>query len=183
MLALMAACTNAGAAPKRDDKVFAAAQAGRDGAIALLKQIVNIDSGTGDVAGGNKVAAVLAARLKALGGEVRVEKCGKARLCRQSGGGVSRHRQGAHPDRRPYRHRVRPGHGGEAAFHHHWRTQAHGPGVLDCKSGVAGAFTALKILRDLNYRNYATITLILDGSEEQGSPGSTQLIKTAGGAA
>ena len=55
-------------------------------------------------------------------------------------------------------------------------TQAHGPGVLDCKSGVADAVTALKILHDLGYRNFATITLLLDGSEEQGSPGSTRLI-------
>jgi glutamate carboxypeptidase len=38
--------------------------------------------------------------------------------------------------------------------------------------------TALKILHDLGFKNYATITLLLDDSEELGSPGSTELIKT-----
>jgi glutamate carboxypeptidase len=37
---------------------------------------------------------------------------------------------------------------------------------------------ALKILHDLNFRDYATVTLLLDSSEELGSPGSTGLIKT-----
>ena len=62
------------AAPQRDEKVYAAVQANKAGAIDLLKQIVNIDSGTGDVAGGTKVAAILSARLKALGAAVRTEK-------------------------------------------------------------------------------------------------------------
>ena len=55
-LAVMA-ITGAHAAPQRDEKVYAAVQANKAGALDLLKQIVNIDSGTGDVAGGNKVAA------------------------------------------------------------------------------------------------------------------------------
>ena len=58
------------AAPHRNDKVYAAVEANRAGALDLLKQLVNIDSGTGDVAGGTRVAAVLAERLKALGAEV-----------------------------------------------------------------------------------------------------------------
>src|ERR1700761_9814704 len=64
----------AGAAPQRDEKVYAAVTANKAGAIDLLKQIVNIDSGTGDVAGGTKVAGVLTERLKALGAAVRLEK-------------------------------------------------------------------------------------------------------------
>ena len=35
------------AAPKRNDKVYAAVQANRDNFLALLRDIVNIDSGTG----------------------------------------------------------------------------------------------------------------------------------------
>src|SRR6185437_5875399 len=68
VLALMAA--GAQAAPQRNDKVFAAVEANRAGALDLLKQIVNIDSGTGDVAGGTKVAAVLEAQLRALGAAI-----------------------------------------------------------------------------------------------------------------
>ncbi len=65
--------THANAASPRDEKVYQAAQANRAGALDLLKEIVNIDSGTGDVAGGDKVDAVLRARLKPLGAEVRSE--------------------------------------------------------------------------------------------------------------
>jgi len=63
----------AAAAPKRNEKVFAAVQANREGFLALLRDIVNIDSGTGDVAGGAKVTALLAERLKDLGAETRFE--------------------------------------------------------------------------------------------------------------
>ena len=55
--------------------------------------------------------------------------------------------------------------------------RAHGPGVGDEKAGVVNAVTALKILRDLHFKDYASITLLLDSSEELGSPGSTELIK------
>jgi glutamate carboxypeptidase len=55
--------------------------------------------------------------------------------------------------------------------------RAHGPGVGDEKAGVVNAFTALKILHDLGFKNFATITFLLDDSEERGSPGSTKLIK------
>jgi hypothetical protein len=55
--ALAMTIAGAQAAPQRDEKVYAAVAANRAGALDLLKQIVNIDSGTGDVAGGAKVAA------------------------------------------------------------------------------------------------------------------------------
>jgi hypothetical protein len=55
-------------------KVYAAVAANRAGALDLLKQIVNIDSDIGDVAGDAKVAAILGTQLKALGAEVRTEK-------------------------------------------------------------------------------------------------------------
>ena len=54
--------------------------------------------------------------------------------------------------------------------------RAHGPGVGDEKAGVVNAVMALKILHDLGFKNYGTITLLLDDSEERGSPGSRKLI-------
>ena len=45
-------CASAGASPHRDDRVYQAAAANRAGALDLLREIVDIDSGTGDVAGG-----------------------------------------------------------------------------------------------------------------------------------
>ncbi len=67
------------AAPKsvaKDPKVWAAAEKARPDQLKLLEQVVNIDSGTGDVAGGRKVADVLVPRLEALGMSVeRVKQC------------------------------------------------------------------------------------------------------------
>src|SRR5437879_11654182 len=75
-LALVAASA-AQAAPKavaKDAKVWAAAEAARPDQLKLLEQVVNVDSGTGDVEGGRKVAGILAARLKALGFSVESVK-------------------------------------------------------------------------------------------------------------
>ncbi len=55
--------------------------------------------------------------------------------------------------------------------------RAYGPGVGDEKAGVVTAVTALEILHQLDFKDYATLTLLIDGSEELGSPGSTELIK------
>src|ERR1700678_915341 len=59
--------------------------------------------------------------------------------------------------------------------------RAHGPGVGDEKAGVVNAITALKILHDMGFKNYSTITLLLDDSEERGSPGSRKLIAALAG--
>src|ERR1700735_1120686 len=72
-LILITMLARAAAASPRNEKVYQAAEANRAGALELLKEIVNIDSGTGDVEGGAKVEAVLAARLTQLGAEVRNE--------------------------------------------------------------------------------------------------------------
>jgi glutamate carboxypeptidase len=168
--------TAAGAAP-RNEQVFRAAQANRDAALQLLQQIVNIDSGTGDAAGGAKVEAVLAARLSQLGAEVRTEPAEAPGLPDNlvavfHGSGKGRILIIAHIDTV-----FGPG----TALARPFRTdkdRAYGPGVGDEKAGVVNAVTALKILHDMRFKNFATITLLLDDSEERGSPGSTQLIKT-----
>src|SRR5215475_9586958 len=55
------------AAPIKAAKVRAEADAVRPEQLRLLEQIVNIDSGTGDVAGGTQIAQILIPRLQALG--------------------------------------------------------------------------------------------------------------------
>src|SRR5258708_39538078 len=54
-------------AAENSARVLAAAQAARSAELQLLEQVVNVDSGTGDVEGGRKVAGMLVPRLKALG--------------------------------------------------------------------------------------------------------------------
>jgi glutamate carboxypeptidase len=171
---MLAAAGGASAAP--DNKVYAAVQVNRAGALELLGQLVNIDSGTGDVEGGNKVAALLAARLTALGAEVRREPTEAPGLPDSlvavfHGTGKGRILVIAHLDTvfgpgtvagRPFRMDA---------------GRAYGPGVGDEKGGVANAVTALKILHDMNFKDYAVITLMIDNSEERSATGSMALIK------
>jgi glutamate carboxypeptidase len=167
---------SAAAASPRNEKVYQAAEANRAAALGLLKEIVNIDSGTGDVEGGTKVEAVLRARLIQLGAEVRSEPAEAPGLPDNlvavfHGTGKGKILIIAHVDTV-----FGPGTVATRPFSMD-QQRAHGPGVGDEKAGVVNAFTALKILHDLGFKNFATITFLLDDSEERGSPGSTQLIK------
>ena len=175
--ALAMTIAGAEAAPQRDEKVYAAVEANRAGALDLLKQIVNIDSGTGDVAGGTKVAAILTGRLKALGAAVRPEKSEVPDLPDSvvavfHGTGKGKILIVAHFDTV-----FGPGTVAGRPFSIDANNRAHGPGVGDEKAGDVTALTALKILHDLNFKDYASITLLLDSSEERGSPSCTNLIK------
>ncbi len=173
---LMAALFRADAASVRNEKVYQAAEANRDGALELLKEIVNIDSGTGDAQGGTKVETVLRARLLQLGAEVRTEPAEAPGLPDNlvavfHGTGKGKILIIAHIDTV-----FGPGTAAARPFSTD-QQRAHGPGVGDEKAGVVNAFTALKILHDMGFKNFGTITFLLDDSEERGSPGSTQLIK------
>ncbi len=165
------------AAPHRDEVVYRAVETDRAGALDLLKSIVDIDSGSGDVDGGRRVEELLEAQLKASGAQVGYEPAEAANFPPNlvavfHGNGKAKLLIIAHIDtvfgpgtvaKRPFR--IEGDH-------------ALGPGVGDEKGGVINAVTALKILHDLGFKAYATITLLLDDSEELGSPGSTELIKT-----
>jgi glutamate carboxypeptidase len=166
----------ADAAAARNEKVYQAVEANRAGALDLLQEIVNIDSGTGDVEGGTKVEAVLRTRLIQLGAAVRAEPAEAPGLPDNlvavfHGTGIGKILIIAHVDTV-----FGPGTAAARPFGMD-KERARGPGVGDEKAGVVSAFTALKILHDLGFKNFATITFLLDDSEERGSPGSTKLIK------
>ena len=128
-------------------------EASRAGFLDLLGQIVNIDSGTGDVAGGDKVLALLTPQLTALGGEVRREPAEAPGLpdnlvATFHGTGKGRILVIAHVDtvfgpgtvaQRPFRMDT---------------ARAYGPGVGDEKAGVVTAITALKILHDIGFTQF-----------------------------
>jgi len=170
----------AGAAPaaaQRDQAVYRAVAASRPGAIELLERIVDVDSGSGDIAGGERVEAILSAPLRAAGAMVRTAPAEVSGVAPNlvavfHGSGKARILIIAHVDtvfgpgtvaKRPFRIEG---------------DRAYGPGVGDEKGGDVTAVTALQILHRLGFRDYDTITLLLDGSEELGSPGSTRLIET-----
>ena len=138
---------------------------------------MNIDSGTGGIAGGARVLALLAPRLTAMGAQVRRETAESPDLPDNlvavfRGTGKGRILIIAHVDtvfglgvaaKRPFRIEG---------------MRAHGPGVSDEKAGVVNAVMALKTLHDKGFKNFATITLLLETSEENGSPCTMKLIKT-----
>lgn len=175
----LAAVTMLGATPaiaaKPDARIFKAATDARPAQLALLEKIVNIDSGTGDAGGAAKVMAVLVPELKAIGATVETSPAEVAGLgdnvvARLTGKGKGRILIIGHIDtvfpagtvaQRPYRIDDK---------------RAYGPGVSDEKGGAVEAVTALKILHDLKETNYASITLLIETSEETGSPGTRKLI-------
>jgi glutamate carboxypeptidase len=167
----------ANAASHRNEPVYQAAEAGRAGALELLKSIVNVDSGSGDVAGGKRVEEILAARLKSSGADVRYVPAEAPNLPPNlvavfHGSGTAKILIIAHYDTV-----FGPGTVAKRPFSIEGN-RAHGPGVGDEKAGVVNAVIALEILHNLGFKSYSTITLLLDDSEELGSPGSTELIKT-----
>jgi glutamate carboxypeptidase len=164
-------------AASRDEKLYAAVQSNRAGFLDLLGQLVNIDSGTGDVAGGAKITALLDERLKAIGAQTHYETAEAPGLPDNlvavfHGTGKGKILVIAHCDTV-----FGPGTVAQRPFRIDG-TRAHGPGVGDEKAGLVNAMTALKILHDTGFRNFATITLLVETSEERGSIGTNKLIRT-----
>ena len=174
LVLLLGGCAHAAA--HRDEAVYRAVEANRTGAIELLRTIVDIDSGSGDIAGGQRVESVVAASLKSGGAELRYEPAEVPGFPPNlvavfHGTGKAKILIIAHIDTV-----FGPGTVAKRPFSMEG-DRAHGPGVGDEKAGVVNAVTGLKILHDLDFKDYASITLLLDSSEELGSPGSTELIK------
>jgi glutamate carboxypeptidase len=165
----------AGAAP--NSKILAAAKACEPDARALLQQLVQIDSGTGDAVGLAAMGRVLKAELERLGASVEsvpavAPAVGDNLVAKLTGTGRGRIVLIAHMDtvfprgtvtQRPYT--VVGDHG-------------IGPGAGDDKGGIVTAMCALRILQQLKYHDYARITLILNSNEETGSLGTRDLIRT-----
>ncbi len=179
LLAVLALAPAATAAPikpiPRDARVWAAAEAARPDQLELLRQVVDIDSGTGDVSGGSKVAATLAGRLGALGAEVQAVPAEAPDLpdnlvATFRGTGKARILLIGHMDtvfeagtsaRRPYRTDA---------------DKAYGPGVGDEKGGVVEGVYALTLLHDLDFQDFGQIVFLIETSEERGSTGTQGLI-------
>jgi glutamate carboxypeptidase len=176
--AFLAACAGglAQAAPAgRDAGLWSAAAAARPDQLALLREIVDVDSGTGDVEGGRKVAAVIVPRLQALGMTVETVPAEAPGLpenlvARLTGKGRGRILMIAHLDtvfgpgtvaRRPFRT--------DAA-------RAYGPGVSDEKGGLVEGLQAIRLLRERGVTDFKQITFLIETSEERGSPGTRALI-------
>jgi glutamate carboxypeptidase len=165
------------AVAKPNNKVLAAAKACEPSARSLLQQLVQIDSGTGDVAGLAAMGRILKTELEGLGASVETVNAvapavGDNLVATLTGAGRGRILLIAHMDtvfargtvtQRPY-----------AVVGNH----GIGPEAGDDKGGDVTAICALRILQQLHYRDYGRITLLLNSNEETGSLGTRDLIRT-----
>jgi glutamate carboxypeptidase len=168
------------AAPDR--AILAAVEACGPTSRTLLEDLVAIDSGTGDAEGLARVGALYAARLRDLGAQVRLvppvaPAVGDNIVASLTGTGAGRILLIAHMDTVFTRGEV-------AARPPRWEGETFiGPGAGDDKSGGVTALCALHALRTTGYRDFARIDLLFNASEETGSIGSRELIRTMARAA
>ena len=171
-LALSAGSTRAAI---RDERVFAAAERAKPAAVDLLQKLVSIDTGTGHGPGIDEVGRIVAEELTRLGANVELVTSaplpGKNIVATFTGTGTHSVLLVAHMDtvwpvgeaaKRPFRIE------GQRAL---------GPGVLDDKGGVVAGIAALRVLREIDFKDFGKITFLLNTNEETGSIGTRQLMQ------
>jgi glutamate carboxypeptidase len=166
------ACAAAGAAGSGPDKqekaIVASVQASESRSIALLEQIVNVNSGSMNFAGVRKVADMLRPQFEALGFKVQWidgAPFGRAGhlVAERAGKNVGKGRRIlliGHMDTV-----FEP----DSPFQRFERTDniAHGPGTADMKGGIIVALAALDALKQANALDRLNVTVVLHGDEEE----------------
>src|SRR5215831_727132 len=149
--------------------------------LATLKDLVSIESGSGDRAGLDRIAALIADQLAALGGKVEMiepnpadtyrmvdtpKEIGKMVLARFTGTGSKKILLIAHMDtvylrgmlaKQPFRIDG---------------NRAYGLAVADDKQGIAVIMHTLAMLKAMDFRDYGLVTVLINGDEEVSSAGS-----------
>jgi glutamate carboxypeptidase len=164
-LAVLCVTEAASAAPSTAERsLVKRVQAQEQSSIALLEQVVNINSGTLNFAGVRKVADVLEPRFAALGFKVRWED--------GAAFGRAGHLIAEHPG--PGRHVLLIGHL-DTVFEPNHPFQrferidaqtAKGPGTSDMKGGLVVALAALTALKETKALESMHITVVMMGDEE-----------------
>ena len=157
--------------------------------LATLKDLVSIESGSGDREGLDKLAALIADRLRTLGGQVELiepnpadvyrmvdtpKEIGKIVHARFTGTGTKKILLIAHMDTVYLRGML-----AQQPFRIEGN-RAYGLGISDDKQGVALIIHTLTMLKAMNFRDYGEITVLINGDEEVSSPGSRATITRLG---
>ena len=149
-------------------------QAYQDELLQRLTTLVNIDSGTGQVAGINKIMSLLEQWLREIGFSVTLhaeELFGNNLVARRTGAGQKRILLVGHVDT------VYAAGSAEIQPFAMRDGLAYGPGVIDMKSGVLMGIYALRVLLETDFDQYGELCVVFNNDEEVGSPGSAPLLR------
>jgi glutamate carboxypeptidase len=187
LVAALATATHPAAA--QNDKIKSLAAQHKQPLLDTLKELCSIESGSRDIEGLDKITAYLASKLKALGGEVEViepkgddvyrmedtpERIGKMVRATFKGKGSKKILLIAHQDTVYQKGML------EKQPFYIDGNRAYGLGIVDDKQGLAVVLHAIAILKELNFSDYGTLTVLFNGDEEISSPGSRSLITKLG---
>ena len=170
------------------EPVWTLAQKEKAPLLDTLKQLCEIESGSSDREGLDRIAEVIAKRLAALGGKVEMiepgadtvrfvdtpEKLGKMVRATFTGKGTRKILLLAHMDT------VYPrGTLAQQPFKIEG-DRAYGVGIADDRHGIAVILHTLAMLRAMNFTDYGTLTVMINGDEEVNSPASRNHITRLG---
>lgn len=139
-----------------------------------LETLTNIDSGTGNVEGSAKIAAILKERLEPLGAQVefRPNKKGTHVIARFKGEGTLRVLLSPHTDTV-----FEAGEAAKRPFRIDENNFAYGPGAGDCKASVVQMIYLMKSIQELGFKNYGEIVIYFDAEEEVGSSDESAILE------
>ena len=176
-------------APSPNAAVQSAAAAQKQPLLDSLREFVNIETGSRDHEGITQATELLGNKLRALGGQIEFiepleatnyrmmdtpDKIGRMVKATFKGTGTKRILLIAHIDtvypkgmavKQPFRI------DGDKAY---------GLGISDDKQGVAMIVHIVAMLRAMNFNEYGTLTVLVNGDEEISSPGSRAELTKAG---
>ena len=184
LVAMLAAAALRGQAV---EPVIARAKQERAAYIETLRALVSIESGSRDIEGLDRISDLIAARLRALGGEVQFiapgdsvrfddtpPRIGRMVQAKFTGTGTKKILLLAHMDtvyekgmsaKQPFRVQG---------------DRAYGLGVADDKQGVALILHTVAVLNGIGFKDYGTLTVLINGDEEISSPGARAVITRLG---
>jgi len=173
-VALCLSSLSAIAAEIKPAELLEQAKAEQSAYIETVKQLVAVDTGTGQAEGLATVSKMLVERLQALGAQVSTSpatpSAGDNIVGTLKGTGSKDFLLMVHYDTV-----FAEGTAAERPFRMD-EQRAYGPGVADAKGGVAMILHALELLKAQQFDEYGTITVLFNPDEEMGSAGSKKII-------
>jgi len=150
---------------RAEQRIVVAATAEDERAIAFLETLVNINSGTMNLAGVEQVGQIMSAQLQPLGFTTRwhsMSAVGRA------GHLIAAHRGSGHGKRLLLIGHLDTVFEKDSPFQRYQRrgNTAEGPGVSDMKGGLAIMVSALRALQTAGALHDVNVTIVLDGDEE-----------------